>query len=342
MALRTMTVAGGIILVITLLLWAAVVANCSTLNTSDPAGNALSSAYGAFMVLGLWILLAILLVIGAIKGDMPGWSKLAAVILVPASGASALAAMNLMSGHPGVRWPLVIPVLAPLLLIALSLWSYFPAIHSTVPSGAAGAITWGSVLLLSLLPLPTLRARGQETTDRRQRIEAEWSAEEARQQELKARENLAKFQLLTAESRLWDYMPFTWDQNPLREQALERARSLPSRQADAEQMLGAGHGFPLLEVQSLNLSPTPSFCARAGALLVKHAEDWRTTLPSPPEYESRSEKIEQYLGGMGWLRANGCDLASALSAMEATVRSYAPGPGRELFLQALARLGRRN
>ena len=337
-----MTVVGGILLLVTLLLWAAVVANCATLNSSDPAGNALSSAYGAFMVLGLWILLAVLLVMGAAKGDMPGWSKAAAVILVPASGAAALVAMNLMSGQPDVKWPLVIPVLAPLLLISFALWSYFPAIRSTVPPGAAAAITWGSLLLLSLLPLPTLRARSQETTDRRHRTEAEWSAEEARQQEAKARENLAKFQLLTAESRLWDYMPFTWDQNPLREQALERARSLPSRQADAEQMLGDGHGFPLLEVQNLNLSPTPSFCARASAFLVKHAEDWRTTLPSPPEYESRSEKIEQYLGGMGWLRANGCDLTTALAAMESTVRSYAPGPGRELFLQALARLGRRN
>ena len=337
-----MTVVSGILLLVTLLVWAAVIANCSTLNSSDPAGNALSSAYGAFMVLGLWVLLAILLVIGAVKGDMPGWSKAAAVILVPASGAATLVAMNLMSGHPDVKWPLVVPVLAPLLLISFALWSYFPAIRSILPSGAAGAITWGSVLLLSLLPLPALRARGQESTSRRQRLETEWSAEEARQQDVKARENLAKFQSLTAESRLWDYMPFTWDQNPLREQALERARSLPTRQADAEQMLGDGHGFPLLEVQNLNLSPTPTFCARASAVLVKHAEDWRTTLPAPPEYETRSEKIEQYLGGMGWLRANGCDLTTALTAMEASVRSYAPGPGRELFLQALGRLGGRN
>jgi hypothetical protein len=198
------------------------------------------------------------------------------------------------------------------------------------------------LLALSLLPLPALRARSRETTDRRQRIDAEWSAEEARQQEQKTQENLSSFRRLTGESRLWDFMPFTWDQNPLREQALERARSLPTRQADAEQMLGDGHGFPLLEVQSLNLSPTPAFCTRASALLVKHAEDWRVSLPSPPEYETRSEKIEQYLGGMGWLRANGCDLTSALSAMEASVRSYAPGPGRESFLQALARLGGRN
>jgi hypothetical protein len=342
MALRTMTVAGGLILVITLLLWAAVVAHCSTLYTSDAAGHALSSAYGAFMVLGLWILLAILLVIGAIKGGMPWWSKLAAVILVPASGASALAAMNLMSGHPGVRWPLVIPVLAPLLLIALSLWSYFPAVRSALPGAAALAAGWGALLVLSLLPLPALSARDREGHARRERIDAEWAAEESRRNELKAQENLANFQKLTTESHLWDLMPFTWDNNPLREQALERARALPSRQADAEQMLGDGHGFPLLEVQSLNLSASPAFCARATAVLVKHAEDWRSSLPTPPAYEERAEKIEQYLGAMGWLRANGCDLDPVLSATETTVRSYAPGPGRELFLQSLARLGGRN
>ena len=337
-----MTIVGGLLLFVTVLLWAAVVVNGATLNGSDAAGNALSSAYGAFMVLGLWILLAALLVISAAKGDMPGWSKVVACILVPASGAATLVAMNLMSGHPDVKWPLALPVLAPLLLLGFALWSYLPALRSAIPASTAGVMTWGSLVVLSLIPLPALRARDRESKDRRERIDAEWTAVEARQQELKPQENLANFQKLTAESRLWDYMPFTGDNNPLREQALERARSAPTRQADAEQMLADGHGFPLLEVQNLNLSPTPAFCTLARALLVKHAEDRRITLPSPPEYETQSDKIEQYLGGMGWLRANDCDLSSALSAMEATVRGYAPGPGRELFLQALARLSGRD
>jgi hypothetical protein len=333
-----MTVVAGILLVITLLLWAAVVANCVTLNSSDAAGNALSSAYGVFMVIGLWILLGILLLVSGSKGTTPGWNKIAAFILVPASGMATLVSMSLMSGHPSVRWPLLLPILAPPLLISFALWNYLPGLRSAIPATYADPVTWGALLVLSLLPLPALRTRDREARVRRQRIDTESTAEESRRQAIKDQENLANFQKLTPQSHLWDYMPFTWDNNPLREQALEKARSLPTRQTDAEQMLSDRHGFPLLEIQDLNLSPTPTFCSQAEAFLVKHAEDWRTTVPSPPSYEARAPEIEKYLGAMGWLRANGCDLTAVLQATEAMVRGYPASPNRELFLEALARL----
>ena len=333
-----MTVLAGILLVITLLLWAAVVANGATLNSSDAAGNALSSAYGVFMVIGLWVLLVILLIISGTKSDMPGWNKAAAFILVPASGMATLVAMSLMSGHPSVRWPLLLPILGPLLLISFALWNYLPGLRSVIPATFAGPVTWGALLLLSLLPLPALRARDREARERRQRIDTELTAEEARRLEIENQDNLANFQKLTPQSHLWDYMPFTWGNNPLRDPALEKARSLPTRQDDAEQMLSDGQGFPLLEIQELNLSPTPAFCALAGAFLVKHAEDWKTTVPAPPAYEVRAPEIEKYLGAMGWLRANGCDLTEVLKATAATVRSYPSSPNRELFLESLARL----
>ena len=56
-----MTAISITLFVLTLIAWAAVVANSVTLNSSDPAGNALSSAYGVLLVLALWILLAILI-----------------------------------------------------------------------------------------------------------------------------------------------------------------------------------------------------------------------------------------------------------------------------------------
>jgi len=333
-----MTAISITLLVLTLIAWAAVVANSATLNSSDPAGNALSSAYGVFLVLALWILLAILMVVAGLRGGMPGWAKPAAVLLVPGSCAATLVATNLMSGQPGLRWPLLLPVLAPFLILGYAAWCYFPGIRSAVSPVGAGALAWGTLAVLSLLPLPALASRNREAHVNQRRIDADGEAEAARQQQQRAEQEQAAFRNLPDTARLWDLMPFTWDGNILREQALERARSLPTRQADAEQMLADGHGFPLLEVQELNLSPTPSFCARATSLLVKHAEDWRTTVEQPPAYEARAEKIEQYLGAMGWLKASGCDLAPVIDATEATVKGYPGSPGRQLFLEALARL----
>jgi hypothetical protein len=336
---RPVTFVAGVVLLLTVLLWAAVIANSATLNSSDPAGNALSSAYGVFLVLALWALLALLLIIAGSRGGMPGWTRVAALLLVPASSAATLAALNLMSGQPGLRWPLVLPVLAPVLLLAFAAWCYFPAAQARVPGIYAGSAVWGTLLLLALLPLPLLMTRKRVGRDRQEQVKTEWAIDSTRQGEARTQENLANFQKLSPESRLWDYMPFTWDDNPLREQALERARLLPTRQADAEQMLADGHGFPLLEIQDLNLVPTPSFCQKAAALLVQHAEEWRATAALRPAYETRSAKIEQYLGAMGWLRGNGCDISGVLRATEATVRSYPAGPGRDLFLEALGRLG---
>lgn len=333
-----MTILSGVLLLAAVLLWLALIATSATLNSSDPAGNALSSAYGAFIALGLWAVLALMLIIAGAKGVMPLGSRLAALVLVPASCAATLAAMNLMSGHPGLKWPLALPILAPPLILAYAIWSYFPGMRAMVPATYAATGIWGLLLVLTLIPLPAIRSRHRDGLAQRERVMGEQATGAAQEREAREQENLANFQRLTAESRLWDLIPFTGDSNALREQALERARSLATRQADAEQMLAEGQGFPLLEVQSLNLAPTPGFCEKAAAFLIQQAKDWRPTVEVPPPYETRAGEIEQYLGAMGWLRANGCDINAALLATEASVRSYPAGPGRELFLEALGRL----
>jgi hypothetical protein len=302
-----MSLGGGILLLVTLLLWAAVAANCATLNTSDPAGNSLSYAYGVFMVIGLWLLLAALLVIAGVRGGMPAGGAIAMVILLPATGAATIGAMVLMSGHPDVRWPLVIPVFAPALLIGYALWAYFPGVKASVPPAAANVAVWGPLLLLSIA-------------------------------EAKRVENLASFEKLAPTSRLWDWMPFTWDGNELRDQALEAARHTPTRQADAEEMLGRGHPFPLVEVRFLNLEATPAFCAGAQVLLLRNAEELGKVAADLPDYDARAGEFEKYTGGIAWLKSNGCDLALALQATEQAVRAFQTTPSRELFLQALARL----
>ena len=333
-----MTVVGGILLLVTVLLWAAVVANSATLNSSDPAGNSLSYAYGVFMVIGLWVLLAVLMVMAGSRGSMTSWAKLAAVILVPASGAASVGAMSLMAGHPSTRWPLIVPVLAPALLLGFALWAYFPAVHARVPAIGASLAVWGGLFLLSVAPWPALAQRSRDGAQRVEEVQSARQLEEARLVEAKRRENLAKFSVLTPASRLWDWMPFTWEGNELRDQALAGARQSPTRQADAEEMLGRGHPFPLLEVSSLNLQATPALCAAAIGFLVRTADDLAKAAPTVTDYDERSEEFVKWIGPIAWLKSNGCDPAAALDALEAGARSFNSTPSRQLFLESVTRL----
>src|SRR5258706_4360816 len=117
-------VAGGLV-GLSVLLWVALVANVATFGQSDPAGRGLADSFASLTVIALWIVLAILVAVAATKGRAPGWTKVALLILVPASGAAALGALYLLSSHAvsPAKWPIVVPALAPLCLIAYALWA---------------------------------------------------------------------------------------------------------------------------------------------------------------------------------------------------------------------------
>src|SRR5262249_55204322 len=105
-----MTAVFSIVLLVALALWAGTVGTLATLNDSDTAGNAMSQAFGVFFTIGLWILLAVLMIIAAVKGQMPSWTKLAALFLLPASGIAALVAGDLLKDRldSPARWPIVV------------------------------------------------------------------------------------------------------------------------------------------------------------------------------------------------------------------------------------------
>src|SRR4051794_31116122 len=73
--------------------WVLALATLSDLSGSDAAGNGLAQAFGAVELVVLWGLLAVLVLIAALKGAMPPAAKLAALVLVPATGVAAFVAM---------------------------------------------------------------------------------------------------------------------------------------------------------------------------------------------------------------------------------------------------------
>ena len=158
-----MNIISAILLVLTVLLYIGSIANILTMNASDPAGNGLSQSFAVLIAFALWILIAILLVIGGVKGEMPAWSAASALVLHPASCAATLAAIRLMSGQLNkTHWPIVIPVLAPALMIAYASWAYLPSFRAAVSATVAGAAVWGTILVLSVAPWPLVAKRSRE------------------------------------------------------------------------------------------------------------------------------------------------------------------------------------
>ncbi len=112
-------------------------------------GNALAQAYCAIAIILLWVLLAVLTLIAFFKGAMPTPAAIAALILVPVSGDAALSALELLRAPElaPYRWPIIIPVLAPPIVVAFTFWALLPGIHARVPARYAASIAWGTVLL---------------------------------------------------------------------------------------------------------------------------------------------------------------------------------------------------
>jgi hypothetical protein len=335
-----MTVFGALLLLLTIILYVGTVANLATMRDSDPAGNALSQAYAVFMVIALWILLAGLLVIAGLRGEMPRWAPLAAVLLVPASGAAAVAAVQLLADtfYPA-RWPIVVPALAPFLIVAFALWAYFPAFRHTVPATAASSISWGVVLLLSIAPWPAVAYRARHGGTDRAKAEAARKADEPRRIEEERQRNLAAFHKLTSESELEEWLAFRTPGNELREQALEGIRRLPRRQGDAELMIRRRRDYFWEDMPKLDLVVTPVICEGARGFLRERAADIQPPHPTdPPSFAFMVERVEPYLPTMGWLVDQHCDCDVELAALEATVHIYPDSPERNRFLSALTRI----
>jgi hypothetical protein len=124
-------------------------------NAATPLGGgeaAFSDAIASlFLTFALWIALALLLVNGGLMGEMPRWSAIAAVMLVPLSGVAAFVAIDMCSRH--MQWAIAFPATLPPLIAAYALWARLPRLRALLPSYAISLATWVMVFVLSIAPL---------------------------------------------------------------------------------------------------------------------------------------------------------------------------------------------
>ena len=118
--------------------------------SGPPSGggeDAFSQAWGGFLALfWLWIVLALMLIAGAVMGRMPLSGGIAALLLHPTSGVAAFVAIDAVSRHVGAG--LIVLLLLPPLIAAYAFWARLPQWREAYPN--ASVVVWVSVGLLSL------------------------------------------------------------------------------------------------------------------------------------------------------------------------------------------------
>lgn len=110
-------------------------------------GDAIASL---LLVLGLWIVLAVLLLVGGIMGQMPRWAAILAVPLHLFSGVAATIALDMCSRH--MKWAVVFLVLTPLLTALYAMWARLPYLHERFPAEETSIAAWGAIFVLSVAP----------------------------------------------------------------------------------------------------------------------------------------------------------------------------------------------
>jgi hypothetical protein len=116
--------------------------------------DAFSQAWGSLLLtFWLWVALAALLLVGGVKGHMPRWAALSALLLHPLSGVAAFAAEDAASRH--IDGALIIVALLPLVVAGYALWARLPRLRARLPEFAASIGAGAAILLLSVAALMT-------------------------------------------------------------------------------------------------------------------------------------------------------------------------------------------
>ncbi|SRR5579871_852089 len=151
--------------------------------TSDAAGNAMAEGFVMLAGIGLWVLLAVLLLLAGFRGGLPPWTIAAAVILVPASAVAALRTAEMFAKDSSLpKWLAVVPIATPGLILAFAVCAYFPDLRGALAAPIFARILWGVVLALSILPWPTVTKHKREQDQRNAELQAAWQAKENKEQ----------------------------------------------------------------------------------------------------------------------------------------------------------------
>lgn len=112
--------------------------------------SVLSAAFTIiYDVLMVWTALVVITAVAAIQGDMPASGWISAIVLLPASGATTVAAIDFATR--GGRWALIAPCILPPLIALYAAWARLPGLRAMLPAKGATWGAWGVVAAVSAI-----------------------------------------------------------------------------------------------------------------------------------------------------------------------------------------------
>lgn len=325
----------AVLLVLAFMLYAGMMGSLSDAPNSDAMGRGLATAFGAIIGTVLSLVIAALLIVAAVKGQMSLWGKIGAFILLPV----ATVVMWIVGDAYGGRdysaiW---VPALLPPLFVLYAVRARFPSLRRKVGEGAANIVLGGAILLLTVVPIartviPTPRdpaAEARAMVEEKARIDRE----EQRVRDAEKREE-TEFAALGPDSSMSAYFPFLTS-NRFSKQALAGIRAVKNRQAEAVALLQSKPLVDLAGLSDYNLEPTPELCRAYADALVGTASNVNKSLPN---HLGAAIDLEWQLPNIKWLTGARCNLDQPLTTLEANLRAVADSSRITGFADKLAAL----
>ncbi|MFI5033166.1 MAG: hypothetical protein ACHQPH_20930 [Reyranellales bacterium] len=324
-----------LLLILAGILYAAMMGSLSDVSHTDAAGRGIATAFGALFATVLLIVLAILLVVAAVKGQMSLAGRIGSFVVVPATTVAIWMAADALGNRD--RSAIWVPALMPPLIALYALRARFAPLRALM-NGVVADIAM-AVAIVGLVGVPLQRtlfppppdpvAEARAAEEEKARLDREeQAAREAREREA------AQFAALGPDSAMADYMPFLY--GTYSREAHEGIRTLKTRQADAVALLNDGRLSDLAELLLFDVDATADLCAAYGAALA------RDTAKVDPKAGSNqlgvAIDLERQLPNLQWLTGEGCDLNAPLIQLEKNLRAVADSSRITKFADELAKL----
>jgi hypothetical protein len=315
-------------LVLTLLLYAIAVSTIADSRSSDAAGNAMTAGFGAIFAVGLWIGVAVLLLLARLHGSMSIMAFLALVVLGPAALVSFFIAMGRFGSGDKSALVLVIALPAPLVIHAA--WVRFAA-----PPFWTSAALLGLTGVLSVVAIAGFVRSSPPDPQRDARLADEGKAQEAlRAKEARdAREReAAQFAALGPDSPVADYLVYLHS-STYGDRALAGIQKVKTRQADATALLETRPLADLGDLWQFGVVPTREVCSAYGTAFTAAADRINKTHSNAI---AEAIDLEYQLPNLKWLVTAKCDLSGPLERAETNVRAVADSSRLTNFAETLA------
>ncbi|HEY6248798.1 MAG TPA: hypothetical protein VI685_02490 [Candidatus Angelobacter sp.] len=331
-----MTIFAVLLVLIALPLWMITIQGGLTQHDSDPAGNAMSRGFAALGSIVLWIVLVVLLLVAAARVDTPSWAGAVWFILPIAAGIAATSTIDFMGKVRGLKWPIILPAVAPAIVLAYAGWCFFPTLQAKTGILRPSLIAWMAMVLL--LPIPLL-ARWRHALVQAaipQPSPEELARAEAQRAEEQQRQLVESFQGLTSDSSLNDWWRYASMGKGFRQAAMDGARGAKSRQSDVVAMLPSASKAFFVAIPQLDLQVTAeieqamrAYLRDQVARLMPYSLDGSITTQVVTEW------YQDYFPTIRWLIENHGSCNDELVLLANAVSKYPDCAERQEFLAKL-------